>query len=620
MDQWRGRGYPDLSQHHQLGEGPKLFGADFLLRSPKRRLYDRIGVRVSSVGGEPYSSVQINARRERTYETIFNYRNIAYYNFLPSFADPLASTTGNFLDEQSRDLFLRNSSFLVNMLPGRHFIPFFGYDRSSISGSGIVTIVETSNEYPVLTGVSDHLNNFRGGLRIEYGHWHVTVEQGGLLFQGVQTNTNVSNPNFGNLNSAFLGQRLFLSTGSQSYRTHTDSIYTQGFITATPLAWLDITGQFMFSEPKTITSFGEANTGNIFDRETFQFFARQTSRVFSQALQTHTSALLTAEVRPVGWLRILESWTTDRLHTAGSATTTQQFTTAAGATTSPIVSMDEGPIATNYSREEINLLVDPIPSLTIRGGYRYEWGDVLAPLAFIGQTAPLSGPFETAALTRNTALAGVSYRWKQKLTTSADVEGAPGNHTYFRQSLYNYSYARVRARYQALSTLQLNLTFYGLTNSNPHPLIDYHLTSRQTSVGVNWLPNGGERLSIFAEYTRGTIDSHLFFVIPSTLERATSIYRDKANTGVALIDTALPDLKRLRPRLSIGGTLYYSVGDSATRYYQPFGRFLVGFNEHVAAYAYAEWSWYATTQPVFLIQGFRSNQKVFGLRVSRQPS
>jgi hypothetical protein len=52
-----------------LGEGPKLFGADFLLRNPKRRLYDRIGVRVSSVGGEPYSSVQINARRERTYRS-----------------------------------------------------------------------------------------------------------------------------------------------------------------------------------------------------------------------------------------------------------------------------------------------------------------------------------------------------------------------------------------------------------------------------------------------------------------------------------------------------------------------------------------------------------------------
>lgn len=67
---------------------------------------------------------------------------------------------------------------------------------------------------------------------------------------------------------------------------------------------------------------GETNTGNVFDRATLQLFAGQTSRVFSQALQPHTSAILTAEVRPVGWLRILESWTTDRLHTAGSATTT----------------------------------------------------------------------------------------------------------------------------------------------------------------------------------------------------------------------------------------------------------------------------------------------------------
>jgi hypothetical protein len=58
---------------------------------------------------------------------IFNYRNIAYYNFLPGFADPPASTTGNFLGEQSRDLFLRNSSFLVN-------IPCPG-DTSSLSSA-----------------------------------------------------------------------------------------------------------------------------------------------------------------------------------------------------------------------------------------------------------------------------------------------------------------------------------------------------------------------------------------------------------------------------------------------------------------------------------------------------
>lgn len=75
-----------------LGEGPKLFGADFLLRSLKRRLYDRIGVRVSSVGGEPValhrSSCGVSERTNRSSTTGTSYTTI----FLPSFADPLAFT------------------------------------------------------------------------------------------------------------------------------------------------------------------------------------------------------------------------------------------------------------------------------------------------------------------------------------------------------------------------------------------------------------------------------------------------------------------------------------------------------------------------------------------------
>jgi hypothetical protein len=597
-----------------LGEGPKLFGADFLLRDPKRRLYDRLGIRVSSVGGEPYSSVQVNARRERTYELIFNFKNIAYYNFLPQFADPLASINHTLLDEQSRDLFLRNSSLTLNVLPQRHFIPFLGYDRSSVSGSGIVTIVETSNEYPVLAGISTHANDIHGGIRVEYDHWHLTLEQGGIFFRGVQNNSNSSNPNYGNLGSTFLGQTLFLSSGTQSYLTHADSTYSQGILTATPFPWLDITGQFMFSQPAASTRFGETITGNIFDRPSFQFYAAQTSTISSQSLQPHTSGGFSAEIRPMSWLRILEAWSTDRLHSDGSAIASQQFTTAGGISTSPMVTLNDGILQTNYNRQELDLLFDPVPSLTIRAGYRYEWGNALAPLAFIGEATGVSAPFETAALNRNTVLAGLSYRWKQKLTATADIEGAPGNHVYFRTSLYDYQSARLRARYQILPALQLNATFNSLTNSNPNPLIQYHLTSRQTSFGLNWLPNGGKRVSIFAEYTYGTLDSAILFLVPSTLQRANSLFQDTAHTGVALIDTALGKWRRLQPRLTAGGALYYSVGDSATRYYQPFGRFLVGYGEHFATYV--EWRWYNMAQPVFPVQAFRSNQLIFGIRAS----
>jgi hypothetical protein len=102
--------------------------------------------------------------------------------------------------------------------------------------------------------------------------------------------------------------------------------------------------------------------------------------------------------------------------------------------------------------------------------------------------------------------------------------------------------------------------------------------------------------------------------VPSTLQRANSLFQDTAHTGVALIDTALGKWRRLQPRLTAGGALYYSVGDSATRYYQPFGRFLVGYGEHFATYV--EWRWYNMAQPVFPVQAFRSNQLIFGIRAS----
>src|SRR5437870_1059712 len=72
-----------------LGEGPKLLGADFTLLDPKKRLFDRIEVRGDHWGDDPYSSLRVNARKARLYDLNVDYRNIAYFNYLPSFANPL---------------------------------------------------------------------------------------------------------------------------------------------------------------------------------------------------------------------------------------------------------------------------------------------------------------------------------------------------------------------------------------------------------------------------------------------------------------------------------------------------------------------------------------------------
>src|SRR5580658_5491328 len=85
-----------------LGSGPKFLGADFTLTDPSHKWFDMIQVRADSWGDEPSSSLHVEAKKSGVYDFNADYRDFAYFNFLPSYADPLLGT-GVVLDEQSFD-------------------------------------------------------------------------------------------------------------------------------------------------------------------------------------------------------------------------------------------------------------------------------------------------------------------------------------------------------------------------------------------------------------------------------------------------------------------------------------------------------------------------------------
>jgi len=85
-----------------LGSGPKLLGTDFTIIDPKKRFFDRIGVRAYDWGDDPYSTLHVDVSKAKLYDFSGDYRNIAYYNNLPAFADPLLAN-GIALNEQSLD-------------------------------------------------------------------------------------------------------------------------------------------------------------------------------------------------------------------------------------------------------------------------------------------------------------------------------------------------------------------------------------------------------------------------------------------------------------------------------------------------------------------------------------
>ena len=80
------------------------------------------------------------------------------------------------------------------------------------------------------------------------------------------------------------------------------------------------------------------------------------------------------ELRPWKRLRIVEYWNTDRYHNASSALLAENLLLGGSAP------LTDQPLATdrlnlNYSQEEVDVYYDLTSRLTLRGGYRYEWGD-----------------------------------------------------------------------------------------------------------------------------------------------------------------------------------------------------------------------------------------------------
>jgi hypothetical protein len=71
-----------------LGEGPKLSAFDLTLKG--KRLYDTLTLRGMGWGGDPYNTGHVDARKMKIYDFRFDYRNIAYFNAVPSFANSAA--------------------------------------------------------------------------------------------------------------------------------------------------------------------------------------------------------------------------------------------------------------------------------------------------------------------------------------------------------------------------------------------------------------------------------------------------------------------------------------------------------------------------------------------------
>jgi hypothetical protein len=595
--------FPEYRSVVNLGEGLILNGLDFTITDPKKRLFDRVDANASGWGGDPYNSARLNARKQGVYAFTFDYRNIAFFDAVPAYANPLAP--GGF-DEQSFDTHRRSMSIGLELRPGKSIVPYLVFDRNSGYGNGIDEWVQGSNdEFAVPTMLRDSTNNYRGGVRFEFNHFHITVEQGGTTYKDDDL-TNWSGTNDGDRTTTIFGETLDLTSLKQAYGVRGTSVYSKALVTAHPFSWIDLYGQFLYSDPKTTVNFSEAAAGNFLLISQLLFYSSQQTIGTGAANQPHTTGTAGFELRPLKRMRIFESWMTDRYHDAAYPA----FSITAGIPLPTGVSTVSPLEVVNYNQEQVDVMYDASSKITLRGGYRHIWGD-----ATTGESPffdPLGGT-EQGKLDRNVGLGGVSFRASQKISFNLDYEGATSDHVYFRTSLNDYQKARARMKYQVLPSLALQSNLSVLNNLNHAPQIQYDFLSRDNSLGVYWTPKSGKHITLVGEYDRSTMHSTIGYLTLPFLTSAVSDYRDNAHTVTAAVDMVAPGT--VAAKLTLGGSMLISNGSQTTRYYQPLARFSFPMGRHLSWNT--EWKYYGFQQDFYLYESFRTHLIMTGLKFIR---
>jgi hypothetical protein len=580
-----------------LGEGPRLFDAQAHYADPGGKYADRVDIRAYSWGGDPYNTAYVNADKQGVYSLDFSYRNVAYFNSLPSFANPLLGE-GVLLSQRTFDIERRQADAELRIRPGATVSPFVAYTFGDGLGRGVTTFVSDGNEFPVATDLDDSMNSLRGGVRLNFSRFNVTLEQGYTSFDDAQI-VSTTDTNNGNRRVPLFGRDLVLEQLLQTYRANGDGLFSRAVVQGRPWQILNFSGQFLYSQPSIDVDYTHQAGGNLFLLQTVSPYTSVLEQSVGDATRPRSSANWSTEFRPHARLRVIQSWLTDRFHVAGGSLLTQTFDTTPE---TQLEQLTNSLLVLNYNQHQLDVIFDVNRMLSLRGGHRYVWGDAVPP-----QSSLQLGP-SSAEVRRHVGLAGAHLRAGSKLSFNFDFEASPGDRTFFRTGLMDYQKAKLRGRYRLASTLTLNGSFAILDNQNSGPAVDFDFQSRHTSVSLAWVP-ANSRVQILADYTRATLRSDIPIAVPPFYDVRSSRYRDNGHHGGLYADI---DLGR-GVMIGVGGSFSMISGSQPTRYYQPRGRLAVPLRSRF--WWTSEWRWYGFTERTLSDENFHTHIFSTGFRL-----
>lgn len=130
--------------------------------------------------------------------------------------------------------------------------------------------------------------------------------------------------------------------------------------------------------------------------------------------------------------------------------------------------------------------------------------------------------------------------------------------------------------------------YHELSLSGPiDPELDF--SSKAASASLFWTPKGGKWANLLLDYSRSSVSSNILYLVPETLTRTPSIYKENAHALTAVVSVEW---------FMFGGPLFTTSGSRLTQYYQPLARFSLFLNKYL--WWNTEWRWYSMSEPFYV--------------------
>lgn len=594
-------GSQDLYRSHlDYGEGPKLFSGDLFISTPQGsdRFFDRFELRMNSWGGEPYNTATLRFGKAGRYDFRFDYKNVQYFNAVPSFANPIFRQ-GNLDSQHRQDISRRFARFELRLWPGKTLSPFLAYERASGQGPLRTTLSSGGDEFLLASDLDYHSDNVRGGVRWEGSRFSLQLEQGVRWFRD-SSRFQASGFQAGNSSRPLLGREITLT----DYQARHDVEATIPFSTAVALyrPWdaLTLRGRVSYSMASLDSSYLDGIRGTFFSFPLAAFYTQLQEQVPAQVKRPHLFGDFSVEWQPLHRLRLVERIQIRRFHVSAGSLARSTFFNV-----DPLLELRRrdvlersDPRNTFLSLDteslETQALISLTPRLVARLGHRFEQKELV-----------LDQPF---AWDRNILIAGFSYEFSLRNRLVLDYELARTDQPLLRTDSLDYHQLRLRGKLSFWEPLEFNGSLTLFDNDSLLETLDFTSHNRDYTLSFHYTPH--RRLSVTGEFQRSNVRTSLLVIIPQTFLSDRSLYRERGHYGSLYLSLVLPQEVQLDVGYSVQGT----VGNFPMTYHRPMARLEVPLHEQLSAYG--QWNYYGYNEKFLLFpQDYRTHLALFGLRL-----